>query len=100
LSIASFSVENTLRANKANIIDLLEYFNKTPNQITVIENQWRKLHLIDWNNTSNTGECWTEVANYKDARGILVFEDLAQFVLSLLTLPYSNAEVGSSARLI
>ncbi|KAJ8915521.1 hypothetical protein NQ315_012402 [Exocentrus adspersus] len=86
-------IEKTLRHQKFDITLILEQFNKKPDEIAQIDNQWRKIHLIDWVNTSDTNKFWVEVLNYKDSQGVVVFEELALFALALLTLPHSNAEV-------
>lgn len=91
--ISIFSVANTLKAQKFKINDLLLFFNKTPDEISVIENQWQKIHLIKWDNIFETNKFWTEVMNYKDSQGFPVFNELATFAVSLLSLPHSNAEV-------
>ncbi|KAJ8914027.1 hypothetical protein NQ315_012051 [Exocentrus adspersus] len=87
------NLKKTLRHQKFDITLILEQFNKKPDEIAQIDNQWRKIHLIDWVNTSDTNKFWVEVLNYKDSQGVVVFEELALFALALLTLPHSNAEV-------
>lgn len=91
--INAFSVLNTLKPQKEDITVLLKHFNKKDVEISTIEMQWRKIHLIEWQKHATTAEFWCEVLNYKDSEGIIVFEELAMFALSLLKLPHSNAEV-------
>ncbi|KAH9359716.1 hypothetical protein HPB48_019939 [Haemaphysalis longicornis] len=58
-----------------------------------IQNQWSKITLLGWKQTSSTQSCWCEVQCYKDACGKNPFDELAGFAISMLVLPYSNAEV-------
>lgn len=91
--ISRLSVTNVLKANKFDITDLLTHFKKTAHEISVIDNQWRKIHLIAWDNINDTCKFWAEVYNYRDSGGCSVFEELALFALALLSLPHSNADV-------
>ncbi|TGZ49927.1 Uncharacterized protein DBV15_12454 [Temnothorax longispinosus] len=54
---------------------------------------WNKIHLIKWNNTTETKTFWYEVILYKDAAGQNPFYDLAMFALKMLSLPHSDADV-------
>lgn len=90
--IETFSIDNALKHPKNNIVDILAFFRKDATQITNTEDQWNKLHLVNWANSKATVKFWIEVQNYKDAGGNIVLE-LSTFVISLLCLPYSNAEV-------
>lgn len=47
-----FSVENVLKHNKLSITCLLTEMNIDPLQISQIELEYNKIHLIKWNNTS------------------------------------------------
>jgi hypothetical protein len=86
-------ITNRVPENVDDIIPLLHYFNKSPNQIEVIVNQWQKIHLMPWTNISDTAAFWSEVLGYTNSDGITVFSQLAKFVLALMTLPHSNADI-------
>lgn len=72
--INDFSVSNTLKPQKEDIIVLLKNFNKTDKKISTIEIQWRKIHLIEWKEISNVAEFWCEVLDYKDSEEIIIFD--------------------------
>ncbi|KAH9360105.1 hypothetical protein HPB48_003837 [Haemaphysalis longicornis] len=63
-------------------------FQNGSETIEKIQNQWSKITLLDWNQISSTQSFWCEVHFYKDP-----FAELAGFAMSMLGLPYSNAEV-------
>ncbi|KAG0428894.1 hypothetical protein HPB47_024167 [Ixodes persulcatus] len=58
-----------------------------------IIDQWSKITLNNWEQISSTQSFWCEVQSYKDACSENPFAELAGFVMSMLVLPYSNAEV-------
>jgi hypothetical protein len=66
-------ITNRVPENVDDIIPLLHYFNKSPNQIEVIVNQWQKIHLMPWTNISDTAAFWSEVLGYTNSDGITVF---------------------------
>lgn len=90
--ISLLSVDNVLRVVKEPILPLLEYVGNSK-ELDAIESQLSKINLIDWNNKSDTIAFWDEVNKYKDASGINPFKELVNSALSMLILPYSNAEV-------
>ncbi|KAL3180408.1 hypothetical protein MRX96_008971 [Rhipicephalus microplus] len=87
------SVENALCVVKEPLIPLLEAMAVPPETIEKIRNQWGKITLLDWKQISSTQSFWCEVHSYKDACGENPFAELAGFAMSMLVLPYSNAEV-------
>lgn len=91
--ISSISVENSLRVIKPDLISILQHFNYTPDLIDCIQIQWKNITLVQWQNISNTLTFWAEVNDYKDANQENPYKELSDFALSLLVLPYSNAEV-------
>lgn len=90
--ISLLSVDNVLRAVKEPIQPLLEYVDGS-RDIDAIESQLSKINLIDWTNKTDTITFWDEVNKYRDASGSNPFAELATFALSMLILPYSNAQV-------
>lgn len=91
--MSMFSVQNCLRHNKPDITDLLKFFNKSNEEIAIIENQWKKIHLLEWQCIDNTQRFWSEVLNYKNSENISMFEEVAYVAIGVLSLPHSNAEV-------
>lgn len=83
-SIQRISVEHALSHNKESITDLMLHFNKNPEYIAKIDDQWRQLHLLSWKNTKNTKEFWYEVLKFEDVAGENRFQDVAKFAISLL----------------
>lgn len=73
--------------------ELLKLYKKSDAEITEIENQYDKVHLIPWIEKKNTVAFWNEVRCYSDASGLNPFQELVDFALSVLVLPYSNATV-------
>nr|XP_047135546.1 uncharacterized protein LOC124812691 [Hydra vulgaris] len=67
-----------------------------------IEDQYRKVSLVDWSSTElfenscipkDTTEFWTAVRHYKNTSGDAAFKKLADYCLTCLVLPISNAIV-------
>ncbi|KAH9374497.1 hypothetical protein HPB48_011727 [Haemaphysalis longicornis] len=87
------SVENALCVVKEPLIPLLKAMAAPPETIEKIQIQWSKITLLDWKQISSTQSFWCEVHSYKDACGENPFAELAAFAMSMLVLPYSNAEV-------
>ncbi|XP_070141561.1 uncharacterized protein [Drosophila kikkawai] len=88
-----FSVEKILCPKKAEIVHILEHFKLDSDTIEEILFQYNNVHLIRWTNVMETTSFWAEVYNYVDAAGNKRFSAQASFVLSLFSLPWSNAEV-------
>jgi len=88
-----FSVDNVLKHQKLPITSLLTEMNIDPLQITLIEMEYNKLHLVKWNNIHHTVHFWGEVYKYRDAAGENPFKNIAEIALLFLVLPISNAEV-------
>ncbi|KYN44839.1 hypothetical protein ALC56_00834, partial [Trachymyrmex septentrionalis] len=61
--------------------------------ITKIENQFRNLNLCKWENTTKTIPFWSEVLNFTDGNNSFLKIATFFFVISLLVLPISNAEI-------
>lgn len=65
----------------------------------ILEIQWKKLPVVSWTQyfdgkvPSKTIEFWSGVLEYQDAEGKFIFDDLAEFALQILILPFSNAVV-------
>lgn len=86
-----FSVEKILRSKKDNIVEILELFKTS--DIDEILCQYNKIHFVKQENVEDTIKFWAEVLRYLDACGNYPFLLLAKFAISLLSLPFSNAEV-------
>lgn len=86
-----FSVEKILRSKKDNIVEILEHFKIS--DIDEIFRQYNKISFVKWENIEDTVKFWAEVLRYEDACGNNPFLLLAKFAISLLSLPWSNAEV-------
>ncbi|CAN8021637.1 unnamed protein product, partial [Ixodes persulcatus] len=87
------SVENTWCVMNEPLIPLLEEMAVPPETIEKIRNHWSKITLLNWEQISSTQSFWCEVHSYKDACDENPFAELAGFAMSMLELPYSNAEV-------
>lgn len=92
-NIELFSVKNTLSHIKNPIIPLLESFHLDEEIKSSIEIQYNSIHLVKWTNIETTEGFWSEVFAYRDASGGNPFKEIAEFAISLLILPNSNAEV-------
>ncbi|XP_015377532.1 PREDICTED: uncharacterized protein LOC107171790 [Diuraphis noxia] len=62
-------------------------------EIENTETQWRKINLVSWKHTNSSIDFWTEVKEFKDAAQCYIFKELANFSLTVLCLPWSNAAV-------
>lgn len=64
-----------------------------------VEVEWNKLTIVDWkkvfkgNIPAKSEDFWPEVLLFQDAGGTYVFSNLAVYVLTVLSLPSSNAVV-------
>lgn len=43
---------------------------------------------------ASTVDVWSETKHYTDSAGVQLVKELSSLVMSLLSLPHSNAEVG------
>lgn len=91
--IATFSIQNALKLIKEPIISILEEFNMSADQKEKIQSQWSYITEQHWETKTDTTSFWIEVYNFKNSIGENPFKELSSFVLSLLVLPFSNAEV-------
>ncbi|CAH0400400.1 unnamed protein product [Chilo suppressalis] len=89
----TFSVRETLKAIKPEIVDVVEEFGYNAVIIERFVAQWRNISHIDWKNKNSTIEFWSEVSDYKDCADNNPFLELASLAMSILCLPHSNAEV-------
>lgn len=92
--IEILSPSNTLKQHKEEISPLCKLLGYPDNEIEKIDSQWKKISVITWNdsNTSATS-FWAEVNNFKDASNTNPFKELSNFALTVLSCPWSNAEV-------
>lgn len=81
---------------KPSLVPLLEAMGIPSTRIDAIESQWRSIMTVAWKDTSTTQKFWCDVYNYRDSYGENPFGELADFAISMLVLPYSNAEVERS----
>ncbi|KAH8025106.1 hypothetical protein HPB51_003022 [Rhipicephalus microplus] len=91
--MARLSVGACLRVLKEPITELAEHFGVQPNEIDLVNAQWKKLTLVGWANTTDTIAFWSEATAYRDAAGSNPFHEVAQLAVDVLSLPHSNAEV-------
>lgn len=91
--ISLLAPEQCLRVIKESIIPLAQEFKLSETEVTKIDFQWSKLTTVQWKNVGNTTDFWQEVASYKDASFQNPFQELSNFTMMLLVLPWSNAEV-------
>ncbi|XP_011859099.1 PREDICTED: uncharacterized protein LOC105556611, partial [Vollenhovia emeryi] len=87
-----FSVNKILHPIKEDISPILRNFKSNP-IVGKIINEYHNINFVKWINISNTTLFWAEVNAYRDAGGNNPFGNLAKFVLELLSLPWSNADV-------
>ena len=93
--VSLLSVSKSLGVVKESLILLLEISHLNRDMIAKIEFQWQKLTIVKWHNVTDSVSFWSEVFNNRDASGTNPFKELAEFALSRLVLPWSNAEVES-----
>lgn len=82
-----------MNAKKGPVIAILEHFKLSVTAIEQIVPQYSSIHFIKWENTDCTVKFWAEVNTYVESGDNHRFKALASFVLKLLSLPWSNAEV-------
>ncbi|QQP52716.1 Uncharacterized protein FKW44_004950, partial [Caligus rogercresseyi] len=93
-SMTAFSPRSILSQSKAplNSISVLPLY---VGDLAALETQYQVMAFHPW---TTTDDCqaeafWVEVFNYRNSSGEQAFRDLAQFALSLLAMPLSNADV-------
>ncbi|QQP39542.1 Uncharacterized protein FKW44_020460, partial [Caligus rogercresseyi] len=93
-SMTAFSLRSILSQSKdpLNSISVLPLY---VGDLAALETQYQAVAFHPW---TTTDDChaeafWVEVFNYRDSSGEQAFRDLAQFALSLLAMPLSNADV-------
>ncbi|KAF2881897.1 hypothetical protein ILUMI_24278 [Ignelater luminosus] len=71
----------------------LEFEDTSFIYIFLEESKKEIVEIGDWNaaEIKNSADFWIQVLNYGDAGGNHVFQDLADFAITLLNLPSSNA---------
>lgn len=74
-------------------MELLKKFDLSCSEIDIIQCQWNGIANKKWKNDTNTTNFWIEVSNYKNFVDENPFKELSEFVISLLVLPFSNADV-------
>ncbi|XP_018397609.1 PREDICTED: uncharacterized protein LOC108775676 [Cyphomyrmex costatus] len=88
---------NQIRPKFQELPFLNEFINE--NDLGILEMQWNKLLNINWveiigdNIINDCYTFWPKVYKFKNAGGNFVFKELATYVLTLLSLPTSNAVV-------
>lgn len=93
LKVNQLSVSNTLRQVKEKITPLVQEMGHDEEFISKVETQWNNITLVPWEKKNNTIAFWSEVLLYKDAADVNPFKELCSFALSMISLPWSNAEV-------
>nr|CAI5822120.1 unnamed protein product [Callosobruchus analis] len=91
--ISIFSADNMLKHLKPPTAPLLQELNYDAAKITQIEFKYNNLHLLPWQEVKHTVEFWVQVYSYRDATDNNPFKNICDVALTLLVLPFSNAEV-------
>lgn len=91
--ISLLSPNKCLNTIKEPLLPLAKLMHFNIEDISKIEVQWQKLHLIQWKKTISTVELWAEINDYTDSSGLNPFNELCKLAKCLLVLPWSNAEV-------
>lgn len=72
---------------------VINCFYYRPSKIDVIESQRASINYTNWKEKKDTLLFWYEVQTFKDSSGYNPFQELVEFVISILILPFSNADV-------
>lgn len=93
-SLSSLSPTVVLGESKPKFSEL-SFLSLRETDISVLEEQWNRIGLYSWPSTVDTHveQFWTDVLNHEDASGEQDFFELGRFILSILSLPFSNASV-------
>lgn len=75
------------------VFSKLSFLNLYQGSLSVLETQFNKLYTIQWQNVNDIDKFWAEVADHTDAAEEHDFSELGNFMLGLLSLPFSNAAV-------
>lgn len=88
--VSMISIKNCLRVIKEPLTPFLELFKLDIQIIDKINFQWQNLTHVKWIEKANTIK---EVAEYSDASGLNLYNELSSVAIKLLPLPWSNADV-------
>lgn len=98
-----FSPDECLSHKRSAALKDLPFINEfaRAQDLSKIEKQYNKLLFVDWKTqipdfaavSKSSYDFWPHVLSYTNAAGVCVFEELAEFVIKVLTLPTSNAVV-------
>ena len=92
--MSMLNVEETLKVNKSNAIsEVAKELGFNSDFIDGMLQEWHNINFINWNNTTNTIQFWSEVLQYKNAARENPFSLISQLAITILSLPHSNAEV-------
>lgn len=83
-----------------NPISLFKEFVDDSKIMESLENCLNNIKLCEWENKKITDKFWVEVHSYRNSSNDNTFIELSSFALSILTFPYSNAEVERSFSLM
>ena len=86
-------MQNILKSSKEDILPILNLFKLNDEMMSKIDDQYSSIQYLKLMNTNNSVEFCAEVHNYQDAGGNNKFEEISEFVLKLLCLPWSKADV-------
>ena len=92
--ISQLSPENALKPLTQSIVQLAKAMGRSASAVSKIDSQWRTLNLIHWECIkSTTVEFWVEVLQYRNSMAENPFQELAEFAIECLILPWSNTEI-------
>lgn len=78
---------------KPKITDLIAAFKNICKNVDSTVDEWKQLHIKQWNQLSTPEKFWAEVFEYRNSAGQQQFGNIARFALAMLSLPFSNAVV-------
>nr|XP_015840033.1 PREDICTED: uncharacterized protein LOC107398961 [Tribolium castaneum] len=96
-AVKNFTVENSLNYTGRPSFEQLPILDHTKDlDLCLLESQWKIFINVNWytdNNTMSSETFWIRVYSYKNAGGQFIFRELANFAITALSLPLSNAVV-------
>lgn len=91
------AVSHTTRSKYPSLLPIMKVFQRfyEPDKRQLIDNEWRLLSNYvfqpEINLENDIDVFWDQLLKYRTEAGLLIFDNLAMFVLNILSLPHSNA---------
>ncbi|KAK2174136.1 hypothetical protein NP493_826g01025 [Ridgeia piscesae] len=91
-NLVSLSPATVLSPLKPPLVDV-SFVRFYSGRVGDLQQEWARIGTVSWTTQQDTEDFWIDVVTHTDASGEQDFQHLGGFILSLLSLPFSNAAV-------